>query len=389
MLDISLILLASGKSRRFELACKKQNLYIKDKPLWLYLAKAYEKLYNFSNIIIVCEEPKFYEHKELKYTYIKGGEERFESIKNAIKYCNSEYVLITDVARAYLSKNVFSELLANAKDYDCVFPAIKIPDTVYNKNLKKYENRDDLVLVQTPQISKLKALKNAKLEGYSDESSAIFANGGSIKQIAGDELSFKLTTKNDIKKLKLLNLSSPTKDIFVGYGYDVHEFCSSNIGHSLDDDNYNDELVLAGVKLGKDYALKAHSDGDVLSHALIDALFGACSLGDIGEAFPPNDSRYHNISSIKLLKFAYEKCRNYGFELINADITICAEQPKLSKYKNEIKTNLINILNNNNINIKATTQEKLGFVGRKEGISVSVVVNMKLFDWSLDENINS
>lgn len=389
MLGISLILLASGKSSRFELACKKQNLYIKNKPLWLYLAKEYEKLYHFKNIIIVCEEPKFYKFKEANYTYVKGGDERFESIQNALKHCDTEFVLITDVARAYVSKDVFSELLANAKDYDSVFPAIKIPDTVYNKNLKKYENRDDLVLVQTPQISKLKALKEANLKGFSDESSAIFANGGSIKQIAGDELSFKLTTKNDIKKLKLLNLSTPSNDIFVGYGYDVHEFCSSDVGHGLDDDNYNDELVLAGVKLGKDYALKAHSDGDVLSHALIDALFGACSLADIGEAFPPNDSKYHNISSIELLKLAYEKCQNYGFELINADITICAEQPKLSIHKDEIKQNLITILNNTNINIKATTQEKLGFVGRKEGISVSAVVNMKLFDWSLDENINS
>ncbi|MBZ7976648.1 2-C-methyl-D-erythritol 2,4-cyclodiphosphate synthase [Campylobacter sp. RM12637] len=389
MLDITLILLAAGNSTRFNLPCKKQNLYINKSPLWLYLAKEFEKLYKFSKIIIVCDEPCFYEVKEPNYIYVKGGKERFESIENALEKVNSQYVLITDVARAFINPNVLNELILNAKNYDCVFPAIKIVDTIYNEEKQCYLNRNELRLVQTPQLSKSSALKSANLKNFTDESSAILANNGTIKAINGDELSFKITTKNDLQKLKLLNLAKPSKDIFVGYGYDVHEFCHSNVGHKLDEDNKNEELILAGVRLGKEYALKAHSDGDVLAHAFTDALFGACGLGDIGAAFSPDDDNYHNANSMQLLKLAYDKCKSYGYELINADITICAEKPKLLKYKQEMLKNLITILKTSNINIKATTTEKLGFVGRCEGISVSVVVNMKLFDWSEYENINS
>lgn len=389
MLDITLILLAAGNSTRFNMPCKKQNLYINKSPLWLYLANEYEKLYKFSKIIIVCDEPCFYETKEPKYTYIKGGKERFESIENALSQVCSEYTLISDVARAFVNPNVLNELILNANEYDCVFPAIKVVDTIYNEAKHSYVNRNDLRLVQTPQLSKTLALKSANLKNFTDESSAILANNGKTKAVNGDELSFKITIKNDLNKLKLLNLAKPSKDIFIGYGYDVHEFCNSTVGHKLDDDNYNDELILAGVKLGKDYALKAHSDGDVLAHAFTDALFGACGLGDIGAAFSPDDDIYHNANSMQLLKLAYEKCKSYGYELINADITICAEKPKLLKYKQEMLKNLISELGVTNINIKATTTEKLGFVGRCEGISVSVVVSMKLFDWSEYEDINS
>lgn len=389
MLDTTLILLAAGNSTRFGLACKKQNLYINKEPLWLYLARTYEKLANFSKIIIVCDEVKFYELKEPKYTYVKGGKERFESIKNALELVKSEYVLITDVARAYVSKKVLNELFLHAKDYDNVFPAIKVVDTIYNEEKQCYLNRNELKLVQTPQISKTKALKTANLKNFTDESSAILANNGKIKCVLGDELSFKLTNKSDLTKLKLLNLASASKETFVGFGYDVHEFCHSNVGHKLNDDNKNNELILAGVKISDDFALKAHSDGDIVAHALTDAILGACGLGDIGEAFSPDDDTYHNANSMQLLKIAYEKCKAYGHELINADITICAEKPKLLKYKQEMLRNLNSELGVTNINIKATTTEKLGFVGRCEGISVSAVVNMKLFDWSEYEDINS
>lgn len=389
MLSVSLVLLAAGNSTRLKIPCKKQNLYIDNQPLWLYLAKIYEKLYNFEKIIIVCDEPSFYKLKDPSYIYVKGGDERYESIKNSLDKIDSEYTLITDVARVYINPNVLNELIKNAPNYDCVFPTIDVVDTVYNSNKNLYENRKDLKLVQTPQISKTNILKSINLANFTDESSAILASGGKIFAIYGDELSFKITNKSDLKKLKLLNLKKPRNDIFCGYGYDVHEFCSSNVGYKLNDDNFNKDLILAGVKINETNALKAHSDGDVLSHALADALLGACGLGDIGEMFNPNDNKYKNANSLELLKIAYQKCQNYGYELINADITICAQIPKISPFKDEMKKNLIRVLNCANINIKATTTEKLGFVGRCEGISVSAVANMKYYDWSLNEYLNN
>lgn len=383
MLKITLVLLAAGNSTRLKIPCKKQNLYINDLPLWLYLAKQYEKMYDFEKIIVVCDEPKFYKQKEYAYSYVKGGNERYESIKNALNEVNSEYVLITDVARAYINKEVLYELINNVKNNDCVFPSINVADTVFNQKTNSYENRNDLRLVQTPQISKTGFLKSINLSGFTDESSAVLANNGKVLNILGDELSFKITTKNDLKKLKLLNLTPPCQDVFMGFGYDVHEFCFSNVGYALNDDNKNDNLILAGVNLGNKYALKAHSDGDVVAHAVIDALLGACSLGDIGEAFSPDDEIYKNANSMKLLEDSYKKCKSYGYELVNLDITIAAQKPKLLEYKDEMKLNLIKTLNCKNVNLKATTTEKLGFVGRLEGISVSAVASMKLFDWSV------
>lgn len=388
-MDISLILLAAGNSSRLGIPCKKQNLYIENTPLWLYLAKEYEKLYNFKEIIVVCDETKHYERLNFAYKYINGGKERFNSIQNAISCINTNYVMITDVARAYINPRVLNELIYNIKDYDCVCPIININDTVFNINKNSYENRNDLKLIQTPQISKTSTLKNINLENFTDESSAILNQGGKVKYILGDDFSFKITTKNDLKKLKLLGLKPPSNRNFVGFGYDVHEFCSSNIGYKLNDINKNENLILAGVNFGNAYALKAHSDGDVLCHALADALLGACNLDDIGANFSPNDMQYHNANSMELLKKSYEKCQNCGFELINADITICAEAPKILPFKNNMIYNLTQILKCNNINIKATTTEKLGFVGRLEGISVSAVANMKYFDWSSYEYINN
>ncbi|WP_267524911.1 2-C-methyl-D-erythritol 2,4-cyclodiphosphate synthase [Campylobacter sp. MG1] len=389
MLNVSLILLAAGNSTRLKIPCKKQNLYINDTPLWLYVAKQYEKLYNFQNIIIVCDDIKYYEKFNPNYKYIKGGKERFNSVKNAINDIDTDYVLITDTARAYINKKVLDELFKNIDDFDCVFPVINVNDTVFNSSKFSYENRNELKLVQTPQLSKTKILKNINLENYTDESSAIAAHGGKIKYILGDELSFKITTQNDLLKLKLLGLQPPSNKTFVGFGYDVHEFCNSNIGHNLNDDNKNENLILGGVNLGEKYALKAHSDGDVLCHALTDALLGACGLDDIGANYSPNDEKYHNANSLNLLQDAYKKCMNCGFELINADITICAEMPKILPHKNEILKNLIKALNCRSINIKATTTEKLGFIGRCEGVSVSAIVNMKYFDWSSYEYINN
>ena len=144
-------------------------------------------------------------------------------------------------------------------------------------------------------------------------------------------------------------------------------------------------MYLGGVKLDTDYGFKAHSDGDVVIHSLIDALLGAAGYGDIGEFFPDNDEKYKNISSIELLQKVLEILKKTGFEIVNADITIIAEKPKLQNYKTKIQRNLSNLLNAR-VNIKATTNEKMGFIGRGEGVSVISIANLKYKDWYEDYN---
>lgn len=150
----------------------------------------------------------------------------------------------------------------------------------------------------------------------------------------------------------------------IGQGYDVHNFCEG------------DHLMLGGVKIPFNKAFQAHSDGDVLIHALCDALLGALALGDIGQHFPDTQAEYAGIDSKKLLTHVYDLIISKGWRLVNADCTIIAQMPKMSPHIKSMRTNLSHELqvSDNQISIKATTTEKLGFEGRKEGIAVQAIV---------------
>lgn len=152
--------------------------------------------------------------------------------------------------------------------------------------------------------------------------------------------------------------------IRIGQGLDVHAFCEG------------DFVTLAGVKIPHTHGLKAHSDGDVVLHALSDALLGALALGDIGQHFPDTDAQYAGADSRILLKNCYDLIVQKGYELVNADITVACERPKLAKHSMAMRQNIAEDLRTQveNISVKATTTEKLGFTGRSEGILASAVV---------------
>lgn len=150
----------------------------------------------------------------------------------------------------------------------------------------------------------------------------------------------------------------------IGHGYDVHAFMEG------------DAIILGGVKIPHTHAFKAHSDGDVLIHAICDALLGACALGDIGKHFPDTSSDYKNIDSRILLRHVFKLVQEKGYKIGNLDGTIIAQAPKMAPHINAMRANLATDLNCtiDQINVKATTTEKLGFEGRKEGISCHAVV---------------
>ena len=150
----------------------------------------------------------------------------------------------------------------------------------------------------------------------------------------------------------------------VGHGYDVHKLVEKR------------KLILCGEEIEFDKGLLGHSDADVATHALMDALLGAAALGDIGGLFPDTDEKYHNADSLKLLEIVWEKLKNMGYKISNLDLTIVAQAPKLKKYIGYKKKNIAGVLNLdlNQVNIKATTEEGLGFTGNKEGISAFCVV---------------
>ena len=374
MLDVTLIMLGAGSSSRFEMPVKKQWLRVGGDPLWLFAAKNLSSHYAFKEIIVASNEGKYMSKFAPSYRFVKGGATRQESLKNALKLVQSEFVLVSDIARPMISAELFSRIMSGIQNADCVVPALKVPDTVYLG--AGVVDREQIKLIQTPQLSRTAMLKSALESGqiYTDDSSAIAAAGGKIWYVQGDENARKITFKDDLAKI--CGLGAPSNEIYVGNGFDVHAFEEEKKEGSF--------VTIGGEKIPFERNLKAHSDGDVAIHALIDAILGAAGLGDIGEHFPDTDDKFKGADSALLLKEAYNLVRSVGFELINADITVIAEQPKLGKFKSAMEANIASALNltPSRINVKATTTEKLGFTGRGEGIAATASASLKIYDWT-------
>ena len=374
MLDVTLIMLGAGSSSRFEMPVKKQWLRVGGDPLWLFAAKNLSSHYAFKEIIIASNEEKYMSKFAPTHRFVKGGATRQESLKNALKLVQSEFVLVSDIARPMISAELFSRIIGGIQNADCVVPALKVPDTVYLGS--QAVDREQIKLIQTPQLSRTAMLKSALESGliYTDDSSAIAAAGGKIWYVQGDENARKITFKDDLAKI--CGLSAPSSEIYVGNGFDVHAFEEEKKEGSF--------VTIGGEKIPFERNLKAHSDGDVAIHALIDAILGAAGLGDIGEHFPDTDDKFKGADSAMLLKEAYKLVQSVGFELINADVTVIAERPKLSKFKSAMEINIANALNltPSRINVKATTTEKLGFTGRGEGIAATASASLKIYDWT-------
>ena len=380
MPELTLILLSAGNSTRFNKRVKKQWIRVGDDPLWLFVANRFKSFYNFKKIIVTANESEiFYMKKYADFDFVSGGESRQDSLKNALELVTTSFVLVSDVARACISKEMLMDLIDNIDVADCVVPYIDVSDTVVYED--ETINREMIKLIQTPQLSKTKILKKA-LESktqYTDDSSAIKAVGGQVCYVKGSKSAKKITHFDDMRVLKCLK--APFNGTFIGQGFDVHKFCDG------------DGLMLGGVKIDSKLSFLAHSDGDVAIHALIDALLGAIGASDIGELFPDSDERFKSIDSKELLKDVVKFVQNVGFEIVNVDITIMAEYPKISPYKDMIREVLASLLHIKTVrcNIKATTTEKLGFIGRKEGVAVSAVASLKYINLGSEENedINS
>ncbi|CBG40606.1 bifunctional 2-C-methyl-D-erythritol 4-phosphate cytidylyltransferase/2-C-methyl-D-erythritol 2,4-cyclodiphosphate synthase [Helicobacter mustelae] len=371
---ICLILLAAGDSTRFsavlpfEKRVKKQWLRIGILPLWKYVLEKLKSLVAFEEILVVMDEEgsgyarNFVDAERI----VVGGETRAQSLRNALEFVQSPYVFVTDVARCEVDETVCQRLLEARGEYDCVVPYVECVDTAWHG--EEILDRSAIKLIQTPQISESAKLKNALCQGdFSDESSAMHACGYRVGFVRGSARMRKLTYLQDLEMLK----NPPSSRIFVGQGWDIHAF---------EEDR---PMVLGGVKIPSNLGLRAHSDGDVVLHALIDGLLGAACAGDIGEWFPDNDATYHNIDSRVLLEKIRAFIVGVGFEIVHLDVSIFAQIPKIVPHKADLQESIASLLHLSKhcVNIKATTTEGMGFVGRKEGICVNVSATLKFLDW--------
>lgn len=300
---------------------------------------------------------------------IEGGASRQEStalgIKFALQYKPENYiVLIHDAARPNASPDLYRRVIKEAYEKGAVVPAVRLKDTIRDVN-KGTLNRDDMRAVQTPQGFAgeiiLNAIKHAEENCFvgTDEGSLIDFMGFPVSTVLGSESNIKITSPEDL-----------TKTVCIGTGYDVHAFAE------------NRKLILGGVDIPFEKGLLGHSDADVLTHALMDAILGAMGEGDIGLLFPDTAPEYKGVSSIELLKRVVALMNEKFYTLENADITVICQAPKIRPHIDEMKKNLELVLSpKNGINIKGTTTEKLGFEGRGEGIAASATVLLSKPSW--------
>lgn len=386
--DTTLILLAAGESTRFRerFPIKKQWLSIDDKPLWLFVAQKCVECFGFAQVLVSAhKDEQNYMRKLCEYEITQGGESRQDSITSALEKVQTKWVLISDVARFGIDYDIISRLFGKAitlneqsECIDCVVPTLRVPDTaIYDS---KYIKRESLLRIQTPQLSRTQSLRaalQATSQTYTDESSIIAANGGKVAYIEGKDSLRKLTFAEDLEYLAdfassvQANHTTYKNDIFIGNGIDVHSFEEGK------------QMVLGGVKIDSSFGFRAHSDGDVVLHSLIDALLGAIGAGDIGEWFPDNDESYKNADSKQLLKSVVDFLQKVGFVVGNVDISIIAQMPKITPYKRAIQESIATLLGvpMRFVNIKATTTEHLGFVGRGEGMCVMTSAIVRRVDW--------
>jgi len=382
---IRTIILAAGIGKRFG-SSDKVFIELEGKPLFIWSAEIFEKLKEIDYLWIVTrkemvEKVKEYSHKfSLKKVegIIEGGPERQDSVYNALKCLpkDTTIVLIHDAARPLLSKELVMRLLkAINYDIDGVIPVISINDTI--KWIKKGNvvggtlNRDILKAVQTPQLfwfeRILEAYKKAYEEGFygTDDASLIERYGGKIIAVQGQESNIKITTRDDFKKIYFFLKSNQEQmnisfnSIRIGIGYDSHRLIEGR------------KLIIGGVEIPYQKGLYGHSDGDVLIHAIIDAILGSAGLGDIGKHFPDTDPKYKNISSILLLEETLKIAKSNQIKPIWIDCTIFAEKPKMAPFIPAM-TEKLNSLGLS-INIKAKTNEGMGFIGRQEGIASQAI----------------
>ena len=223
MSDLTLVLLAAGSSSRFESNVKKQWLRIDHKPLWQYVADRLHATGLFSKIIITASKDDVEFMKNYaSYTFVEGGNTRQQSLKNALNSVSSEHVLVSDIARSCISEEFLSKIISNIGSADCIVPYLKVTDTVVYEG--ETLDREKVKRIQTPQLSLTSVLKAAletEIE-FTDESSAIVANGGSREFILGEDDAHKITFISDLNKVPCLERCS--SDILSGNGFDVHAF---------------------------------------------------------------------------------------------------------------------------------------------------------------------
>lgn len=396
------IILAAGSGSRLAamgIDEKKQFLQWKTRPLYWHSVLTLARVPRVFGLVLVFPEQELLPEQErvieltgqdglgLPWLAVAGGARRQDSVANGLAALppDCDAVLVHDAARPFASPALCNALLDALLAPDSlahgVIPALPVPDTikqVHGPRVLQTLQRSELRAVQTPQAFRLRSLRRAHLEAaakgweVTDDASMLERLGLEVLTVAGEEGNVKITTPKD---LRLLQEQEPTRQVApaCGWGYDVHRYVAEGTAKAR-------PMKLGGVPISGAPLVQAHSDGDVLLHALTDALLGCIGQGDIGERFPDSDPSLENMNSAVFLDMVLQDLLGQGLRLEHVDCTVIAQIPRIAPHKQLIRDNLSKLLHLpvERVNVKATTEEGLGFTGEKKGIkAVAMVMAMR------------
>lgn len=385
------ILPAAGQGRRFGAA--KQFLELDGLPLLVHAARALERAPSI-DAWVVAVPPGDEERVEslirrhgLKKALrvVAGGGERSDSVRLALAAApaEAELAVIHDAARPFASPELFERVIEAAREEGAAIAALPCTDTVKEAEagrVLRTLDRNRIWLAQTPQAFRIEWLRQAyERPGaslHTDEASLLEAAGREVRLVEGERGNFKVTEREDWERAEAASrmagkgesasseAEAGTAPFRVGMGTDVHAFEEGR------------PCILGGLEFPGEVGLAGHSDADVVLHALMDALLGAAGLGDIGLHFPDSRADLRGADSSRLLAEVMEKIGEAGYTVGNADLTLLAERPRIGPRREEMRARIASLLGvaPAQVNLKASTTEKLGFVGRGEGVACQAVV---------------
>jgi 2-C-methyl-D-erythritol 4-phosphate cytidylyltransferase/2-C-methyl-D-erythritol 2,4-cyclodiphosphate synthase len=335
-------------------------------------------------VVIHPDDQDLYNHVASAFDLpppVFGGSTRQDSVLAglmALETANPDYVLIHDAARAFATPALIQRAIEAGRETGAAIPALPVIDTIKAVDaagvILRTVDRNELRAVQTPQAFAFKILldahRRAQREGrndFSDDGALVEWAGLPVSTFPGEATNIKLTTPDDFTRAEAM-LRDDLSDIRTGMGFDVHAF------------GPGDHVTLGGVRIPHDHGLTGHSDADVVLHALVDAILGALADGDIGAHFPPSDPQWRGASSDRFLKFAVDRLKARGGIIANLDITVVSEAPKIGPNRDAMRARIAEIagITPDRVGVKATTNEGMGFIGRREGIVAYAMATIRL-----------
>ncbi len=381
-MSFSFIILAGGKSHRFKSDVGKPYQKIAGKSLIEINVNKARKFKQIKKIVLVYNKKDLKRLNSLRLKNIKfvtGGKNRQQSTYNALKYLikkkGPQKVLIHDVARPNFSEKLINSIIKNMNNARAVVPKIEVQDAIkqiIESSKEEYiigKKRNNLFLTQTPQAFNLREIYHLHKTGpekYKDDDISLYMDLNKVKFIKGEKNNFKITDQSDFENLKNIY---KFKQSF-GIGFDIHRLVP------------NRKLYLAGLKIKSKLGTLGHSDGDPVLHSVIDAILGACKMGDIGQMFSDKSKRFKNIRSTVLLKNVINQINSKSYLINNIDINIITQTPKIKNLKNKMEDNIANLceISKSQINIKGKTTEKLGVIGKEKAIACEVICSVIKYD---------